>query len=114
MKRNGAAAGDGKLAPFAAVEAAPADPEMWPAHPAGWLEPDLAPVVPASSGLRVERRYAVPAPDLLRLEPLAAIPPPARAAVPEMRPPACRTRLPESGLAPLGWDPRAVCRKGDR
>lgn len=110
MKRNGAAGVN--LAPFAAVAAAPADAEMLAAHPDAWLQLDPAPQLPAS-GLRVERRYALPAPDPLDLEP-----PPAELCM-EPRPAnshaaAAVPRCPLSDLAPLGWDPRAICRKGDR
>lgn len=114
MKRNGAATECPELAPFAAVEAAHADAEMWPAHPAAWLQPDLPPELPASSGLRVERHYTVPAPDFLPLEPPPASCPHALAALPDFLPPPLGTEIPVSDLAPLGWDPRVACRKGDR
>ncbi len=115
MKSNGAGTEGRKLAPFAAVDAAPADAGMWPAHPAAWFEPQLPPEPPAASGLRVERRYTVPAPDFLPLEPSPALP---GAAAPSgaapVVPSGVTVGVPASDLVPLGWDPRVACRKGDR
>ncbi len=115
MKKNGAATENPRLAPFADGGAAPADAGMWPAHPAAWLEPQLPPPLPAASGLCVELRYTVPAPDFLPVAPAAAAP---RAAAPSGGAPAApaniAVRVPASGLAPLGWEPRAACRRGDR
>jgi hypothetical protein len=98
-------------APFANLEAAPIDVPMWPIHSAVWFQPELAPSVPAWSGLAIERRHRIPAPDFLH-----------SGAVPVQRPdtldnsrdalaPDARPEIPQSGLAPLGWDPRAVGRK---
>lgn len=102
------------LAQFASVEAAPEDAEMWPVHPAAWLQPELMPALPASSGLRVERRYAAPTPDWLRPDPPQPGQSPAPATLPDWALPNLRLELPASDLAPLGWDPRAACRKGER
>ena len=113
MKRNGAATEGRELAPFAAVEPAPADAGMWPAHPAAWFEPQLPPELPAVSGLRVERRCTVPAPDFLRFEPSPASLPHTYVE-PDFLPPDLPAGLPESDLVPLGWDPRVACRKGNR
>ena len=115
MKSNGAGTEGRELAPFAAVDAAPADAGMWPAHPAAWFEPQLAPELPAASGLRVERRCTVPTPDFLPLEAPPAAPcaaAPSNAA--PVAPSGVTVSVPASGLAPLGWDPRVACRKGDR
>jgi len=98
-------------AAFAATEAAPIDAEMWPLHAAMWLQPERVPSVSQWSGLTVEHRYRLPAPTFL--QPIAApLNPPASPDVArDARIPFSRPAIPQSDLAPLGWDPRAICRK---
>ena len=95
------------LAPFAAMAARPADTPIWPIQPVIWWQPELQPALPASSGLTVERRHKVPAPDFLPIEVAAAERGAARAKScvefwQTVLPPA-----PRADLVPLGWDPRA-------
>jgi len=96
------------LACFAAFEARPIDAQMWPVHPVVWLQPELRPGLPGSSGLTIERHYQIPAPDFLRLH----ITPNGHARaldeVCDPRPPDLPRQLPRSDLAPLGWDPRTL------
>src|ERR1051325_10573311 len=101
-----------KLASVAKIETPPANAEMWPVHALLWLQPELSPMRPGSSGLRIERRHKGPAPDFLHVEPAAVSPPFAREHSCEPLPPARERCVPSTGLAPLGWDPRSVCPKG--
>ncbi len=98
-------------ATFATIEAEPIDAPMWPLHPALWFQPELAPSAPAWTGLAIEHHNRIPAPDFL--QPDTA--PPNRPDTPDNSrdalTPGARCELPHSGLEPLGWDPRAVCRK---
>jgi hypothetical protein len=95
-------------APFLGIEAEPIDAPMWPIHTAGWFQPEATPSPPSWSGLQIERRHRIPAPGLQHFPvvPLDA------AAVPDTRREALiradRPALPESGVEPLGWDPRTV------
>jgi hypothetical protein len=98
-------------APCRGIPAEPIDMPKWPIHAAGWLHPEAPPSAPSWSGLTIERRNRIPSPDLLRFH----LPPLDRVADPD-DPPEALTRtalpaIPESSLAPLGWDPRAVCPK---
>jgi hypothetical protein len=99
------------LEPFAAIEAEPVDASMWPVHQTVWFQPDLAPVIPAWSGLAIERRHTLPSPDFLPIE----TGPVNRAnaldrstevvgADPSPEPPLSELEL-------LGWDPRMVSGK---
>lgn len=121
-KRNGAASkrsaeSDALPAPapaaelFETIETQPIDSPMWPLHPAVWFQPEIAPSIPAWSSLTIERRHRIPAPDFLCSDPT----PPDRACGMENScapvTPEARLDLPQSDLEPLGWDPRAVCRK---
>jgi hypothetical protein len=95
-----------KLASFAQVDTSPVNAEMWPVHALLWLQPDLYPARPRASGLRIERRYKPPAPDFVRpgMEPASPAQTRERACEPQA---SHRSRwIPQSGLAPLGWDPR--------
>ena len=94
------------------MEIAPVDAPMWPIHAVGWLQPDIGPSAPAWSGLVNARHHGIPAPGFLSpgIEPLnrpaernADCPVPARTG---------RPKMPQSDLAPLGWDPRAVAKGG--
>jgi hypothetical protein len=93
-------------APFAPVKAQAANPDMWPAQPALWLQPELAPGIPASSGLTIVRQQRIPAPGFVEftVEPNGNV----HLALDTCDPaaPQLLTPLPHSGLAPLGWDPR--------
>jgi len=94
---------------FAGIVIEAVDATMWPIYPPGWLQPEAPASTPSWSGLTIERRHRLPAPDFLQC-PLAPFdrsfgqasgPSPAAtssAAVPG---------IPASGLDPLGWDPRA-------
>ena len=101
-----------KLASFTKAEAPPANAEMWPLHALLWLQPDLNPVRPRSSGLRIERRYKAPAPEFLPVETASVSDPPLRQHSCEPQPALLGRRVPRSDLVPLGWDPRTVCAKG--
>lgn len=97
-------------APFSTSEPEPIDSPMWPLHSGLWFQPELAPSPPAWSGLAIERHNRIPAPDFLH----SGVAPVNRTDVLEnscdtLAPAAC-PKISESGLAPLGWDPRSVCR----
>ena len=97
-----------KLAAFVGVEAAAVNAEMWPVHTLLWLQPDLDPARPQSSGLRIERRRKTPAPDFLPLAVPAADPAHTRKPASESLPPKLARSIPARGATPLGWDPRAL------
>lgn len=99
-----------QLAPFAAIPSEPRDTEMWTLTPVLWLQPELCPVIPASSGLTIERRCTVPGADFLYRELVPAGGVPAPAGPGNGLPPQLPQQLPQSNLAPLGWDPRALPR----
>lgn len=94
-------------APFATISVAPIDAPMWPVYPPGWFQPETAPAAPSWSGLNIERRNRIPAPDLVHL-PLAAVD---RGAEPNHeREPFLYARhpaIPDGAVELLGWDPRA-------
>jgi hypothetical protein len=103
-------------APFAAVGIEPLDAPMWPVQTSAWFQAERGPAVPAWSGVHLERRNRVTWSDFWRAE----IGPVNRGVgqvpvVPDAlgRPEAYPT-VPESGLAPLGWDPRAVHGREER
>jgi len=98
------------LAPFASVKLEAQDASMWPVHPVMWLQPAPRPVLSIASGLRVERRYAIPAPDFLDCAQDAVECKHAPDKSAELRRPSIAMVLPQSGLEPLGWDPRAARR----
>jgi hypothetical protein len=95
------------LAPFVSLEVAALEHPMWPLHYSAWLQPEAVPALPAWSGLTIERRYRLPAPDfvLSEVEPFPLSAAAHRACDPV--PPAACPGLPASGLAPAGWEPRA-------
>ena len=97
-----------KLAHFAPVAAQPKDAPMWPVHSMIWWQPGMKPELPNSSGLRIERRHQVPIPDFLYLEmrPAGRPRPPLESPCDPLFP-RPQQALPQSGLVPLGWDPRA-------
>jgi hypothetical protein len=100
-----------KLAPFTATEIQAIDTQMWPVHSVVWLQPELRPELPGSSSLRIERHYKVPAPDFLYFD----IPPTSHPDIlepPAPLPPGSQPQLPQSDLAPLGWDPRSASASG--
>lgn len=97
-------------APVACAASTPVDVPMWPLQSAAWLQPDVPPSPPAWSGLAVERRHRIPAPDFVSFHtaPLNREHAP-KGSAPVF--PASSPNLPHGDLAPLGWDPRAVCQK---
>ena len=99
--------------PLATADTPPVDVPAWCLHQAVWFQPELAPSAPGWSGLAIDRCSRIPAPDFLhsRAEPynLPASPDRSRDALTA----AARPQIPQSASAPLAWDPRAVCRKGE-
>jgi hypothetical protein len=95
-------------APFVIAEPQPIEATMWPIHPVMWLQPELAPLLPSWSGLSIEHRDRPPAPDFLYADARPAGRVDALSGACAPRPPDVRRELPQSDLAPLGWDPRAV------
>jgi hypothetical protein len=94
-----------------AIPVEPVDAPMWPIHPAGWLQPEAPAAAPSWTGLIIERRNRVPAPDLIQF-PLAPFP---RAGAINVTSgavfSAAAPTLGQSDLVPLGWDPRAASPK---
>ncbi len=112
------AASERPLAGFVPMETRPANAEIWPVHAITWLEPELRPGVPASSGLRIERRCRAAVPDFVRQSVDPATGPKGIEAA-EATAGQPRQALPKSDLSPMGWDPRvegrpAAPRKEDR
>jgi len=97
-----------EAAGFLKTESQAQDAPMWPIHPAMWLQPELRLAVPAESGMRIERRHTVPAPDAIPISMNFVNHPasPDKTAQPVL--PRLEHRLPASDLAPLGWDPRVA------
>jgi len=97
--------------PIISEQAVAVDAPMWPVQVVGWLQPEVAPSLPVWNGLSIERHNRIPIHDFLSSgnAPLDRpdVPDNAR----EMRTPAAEPSVPQSGLALLGWDPRAVCWK---
>jgi hypothetical protein len=75
------------------------------------LQPDVAPSLPAWSGLSIERHNRIPAPDFLSSGDAPVDCPDVPDHSPEVLTPAANPRIPQSGLELLGWDPRTVCWK---
>lgn len=100
--------------PLASQEALPIEAPMWPHNPAVWFQPELAPSVPLWSGLAIERCHRIPAPDFLHSTAAPFNRPDTTDNSREALRPGASPKAPESGAAPLGWDPRTVCRKEDR
>ncbi|HTP30910.1 MAG TPA: hypothetical protein VMJ75_01980 [Candidatus Acidoferrales bacterium] len=98
-------------APFLRTEAAPVDAGMWPLHLAMWFQPEPAPAAPEWSGLGIERRQRVPSSDFRRCDAAWVDCPAGPVQLQEVLAPAPDAAIPAGDLAPLGWDPRAVCRK---
>ena len=96
---------------FAGIEIEPIEAPMWPIHPALWFQPELAPSAPQWSGLEIERHNRVPVPDFVRSDIAPFDRPGVRDTSCGALTPCVRPAVPPSDLAPLGWDPRAVCRK---
>jgi len=97
-----------KLAPFAPAEIPASGAPMWPVHPVVWFHPELKPRLPDSSGLTIESYRKLPAPDFLPLEVTSADQPHSADEVCDPPLPDVKHRLPTSGLAPSGWDPRVA------
>lgn len=96
------------VASFVSVEARAVDAPMWPVHPVAWLQPELRPGDPGLSGLHIERHHRFPAPGFLQLAPTPASPPLTADTARDPLLPNAKRACPQSGLAPLGWDPRAA------
>jgi hypothetical protein len=96
-----------RLAPFASVAAGVADEPRWPLNPVAWFHPELSPRSLSSSGLLTERQHRIPVPDFAPLEinPVAPSDTPGEGGEPLRA--EVQRQLPASGLAPLGWEPRA-------
>jgi len=103
-------------AEFVTAEAEPVDAPMWPLHAALWLQSEMAPSIPIWTGLGIERHNRILVSDFLLFDAAQKDRPGSvdNSAFPSGKnarsSPACLD-LPESGLTPLGWNPRAVCRK---
>ena len=115
MKGNGVVkqAGEPLEAPFAISVKEAADAPMWPLHAAPWLQAERGPAIPQETGLAIERHNRFAMPEFMALE--NALPDrPAMIDSPSAVRTSVAIRLPRSGLAPLGWDARAICRgQGD-
>ena len=98
-------------AAFAAMEVKPADAQMWQHNPVLWFQPERAPSPPAWTGLAIERHKRIPPPEFSLLETAPLNRPDRSQSSREAFQRAPRLRLPQSDLAPLGWDPRALARK---
>ena len=98
-------------APFVIRQAAAIDVPAWPLHGVVWLQPELAPAAPAWSGLTIERRNRVPAPGFLLPDSATLDRSDAPDTSLDSLKPGASPEIPRSGLAPLGWDPRAVCKR---
>jgi hypothetical protein len=90
------------------------DAEKWPVHPAIWWQPELPLQLPASSGLRSERRFKIPVADFRSAAPPLMYPPAAKVSGAEPLVRVWSDPMPASDLAPLGWDPRTCLpQRGD-
>ena len=92
-------------------EPAAIDSPMWPVHPLAWFQPDGAPSAPVWTGLAIEHQRRAPMPDFLISETAPFDGPVERDHACDALAPVRSPILPPSGLAPLGWDARVVCRK---
>ena len=99
------------LADFIELEARAIDAEKWPVSPVVWWQPELILRPPHTTGLRNERRHKTPAAGFLNVD-LALVCVAGEVTTPEPAVPALRVKIPESGLAPIGWDPRTSLGKG--
>ena len=97
--------------PVGSMEDTAIDAPMWPLQSAVWFQPDVAPAPPAWSSLAIERHNRIPAPDFAPSDTSPANRPGALEHSPEALTRAAVPEAPESGLTPLGWDPRADCWK---
>jgi hypothetical protein len=97
-----------ELAGFAPIKIDPIDARKWLVHPFLWLQPELTPAAPSASGLWIERRHKIPIPGFARVAVSAILRPKPAEAPAGLRPPEVPRNYPESELAPLGWDPRAL------
>ncbi len=98
-------------APFLGTPIEPIEAPMWPIHQPGWFQPETTAAPPSWSGLNIERRHRIPAPDFVRF-PVSAFD---RAAEPDDdREPLCEAaspRIPVGALELLGWDARVFAGK---
>jgi hypothetical protein len=100
--------------PVRVIEATPIDCPKWPLQAAVWLQPDGGPSAPVWSDLAVERQNRIPMPDFQSSGTVPFDHPAARYNSDDALRTAIRPTIPQSDLAPLGWDPRASCRKEGR
>ena len=96
-----------RLAPFASVAVTVAEELRWPLNPVAWFHPELSPRSLSSSGLLIERQHRIPVPDFASLEINPTTPQDTPGEGGEPLPAEVQRQLPASGLAPLGWEPRA-------
>ena len=108
VPEHGDSAPEGVVAQFAEIPAEPVDSPTWLLHAALWFQPDRGPALPAWTDLAIERHNRIPLPDFLDLELVAAD---RRGLVDgecEVLHPERQRQLPESDLAPTGWDARSI------
>ena len=107
-----------RTADFAALEIPEGGERTWPLSPVAWFQPEFNLRLPESSGLAIERRHRVPFPSLAPLAIAPADQPHTAQKDGEPLLPDLKLRFPPSGLAPSGWEPRAVLasheKRGDR
>jgi hypothetical protein len=60
--------GESSGAPFVSIAIEPVDASMWPLQPALWFQPERAPMVPAWSGLGIERQNRITVPGFRHTE----------------------------------------------
>jgi hypothetical protein len=108
---NGKVNGNGRHGEYPPVtfSAEQVDAEMWPVHPAAWFQREMAPVIPAWSGLGIERRNRA---GLFDFAPVTVRPVNCAAEAGQpfefVKGSGAATVIPASGLAPMGWDARAL------
>lgn len=97
--------------PIPTIDARAIDAPMWPLHSAVWFQPVVAPSAPAWSSLAIEHHNRMPAPDFLPSVVTPADLPHELDKPCHERKPSVAPKPPAGDLEPLGWDPRAFCRK---
>lgn len=98
-------------APFVTMPLEPIDSPMWPVYPGVWFQPERPPLF-FSSGLEVARHHRLPAGDFSASDVTQPVDLAAECETPgDAVAPKAPVNIPASDLAPLGWDPRTICRK---
>lgn len=105
-------AADPPLANFLALEVEAIDAEKWPVSPVVWWQPALELTPPEASGLRNERTHKARVAGFLSADLAPVCPASGALAAPQAALPALRGIVPQSDLAPIGWDPRTHVGKG--